>query len=164
MGWPLSHAVAGRRRSLPHSFWPSGNGGARTPIVCVLTPPCAWRSCSHESEVADCSRNASGNGRKLWQREERTDDGQPGRCSLARCRQFPLERLSSERWSQERCVGWSRNVRAEVVGWSLLLLEEGLSGLHTNEKGSRRGVTEGWPNSPPYPMAAPGSNVVKSAS
>ena len=46
-------------------------------------------------------------------------------------------------------------MRAEVVGWSLLLLEEGLSGLHTNEKGSRRGVTEGWPNSPPYPMAAP---------
>jgi hypothetical protein len=40
-------------------------------------------------------------------------------------------------------------VRAEVVGWSLLLLEEGLSGLHTNEKGSRRGFTEGWPNSPP---------------
>ena len=25
--------------------------------------------------------------------------GQPGRCSLARCRQFPLERLSSEIWS-----------------------------------------------------------------
>src|SRR5260221_6654123 len=77
MGWPLSHAVPGRRRSLPHSFWPIWNGGARTTILCVLTTPCAWRACSHESEVADCSRNAIGNGRKLRQREERTDDGHP---------------------------------------------------------------------------------------
>src|SRR5260370_25192409 len=100
MGWPLSHAVPGRQRSPPHSFWPIWNGGARTTILCVLTTLCAWRSCSHESEVADCSRNAIGNGRQPWQREERTDDGQPGRCSLSRCHQFQLERLSCEVCSQ----------------------------------------------------------------
>ena len=108
----------------------------------VLTNHYEWRWCSHECEVANVWRNGTGSLRQPWQREERTDDGQRGRCSLAHCRQFPLENLSSQMWSQYHIVERSMKVRAEVVGWSLLPGYCGLPGLHTDEKGSLRGFEE----------------------
>src|SRR5258708_5731188 len=112
MGWQLSHAVLGRRRSLPHSFWPIWNGGARTSILCVLTNHYKWGSCSHESEVADCSRNAIGTVLLRWQREERTDDGRQARCALTHCRRFPLEWHQSQMWVQDHVTGRLLNMPA----------------------------------------------------
>ena len=78
-----------------------------------------WRSCSHESEVATWQRNATDNGPKLWQPAEPTDVGQRARCSLAHCRQFPLESYDCQVQLQYHVVEWLGNVPAEEVGWGL---------------------------------------------
>ena len=65
-------------------------------ILCGLTNPCEWRSCSRANEGTNDRRNATDNGRQLWQLGERIDDGQRARCSRARCRRLPLERLTSQ--------------------------------------------------------------------
>jgi hypothetical protein len=95
-------------------WWRAYYHGCRVPM-----PRCEWRLCSHESEVADCSRNAIGNGRKLWQREERTDDGQPGRCSHAPCHRFALESQASQMWKECHVTRKSVKVPAEALGGSL---------------------------------------------
>jgi hypothetical protein len=64
-----------------------------------------WCSRSLENEVASWWRNGTDNVRKLWQPAEQTDDGRRRRCSLTHCRQFPLERLSSQMWLQYHAVG-----------------------------------------------------------
>src|SRR2546425_9398780 len=120
MAWQLSHAAPGRRLSSPHSCWPIWSGGEHTIILSVPMHRCEWRSCSHESEGANGRRNATDNVHLRWQPAEPTDVGQRARCSLAPCRQFSLESYDSQMRSQDHPVGRSRNVRAEVVGWSLL--------------------------------------------
>jgi hypothetical protein len=50
-----------------------------------------WRSCSHESEVANWRRNAFGNGLQPWPPGEPPDDGRHARYSLVHCHRFPLE-------------------------------------------------------------------------
>jgi hypothetical protein len=44
-------------------------------------------------------------------------------------------------WVQDHAEGRSMNVRAEVVGWSLLPGEGGLSGLSTDEHPARNAFT-----------------------
>jgi hypothetical protein len=64
----------------------------------VLTNHCAWRSCSHESEVASVWRNAIGSEHRRWQPEGPIAGGRRARCSRPPCRRFPLERRQSQRW------------------------------------------------------------------
>jgi len=64
-------------------------------------PRCEWRLCSHKSEVASFYRNATDNVHQPWQLAEPPDDGRRGKCSLAPCRRFPLERLTSQ---MECCI------------------------------------------------------------
>jgi hypothetical protein len=70
----------------------------------VLTTPCAWRSCSHESEVAPVWRNGTGSVPQPWPPGEPIDDGRRARCSLAHCQRFPLESHFSQKWLQEHVV------------------------------------------------------------
>jgi IS1 family transposase len=49
-------------------------------------------SCSHENEVASYWRNATHSVPPQWQREERTDDGQHGKCSVIPCHTSHVER------------------------------------------------------------------------
>jgi len=58
-----------------HSFWPTSSGGEPITTLCVLTNHFAWRSCSHENEVATVWRNAIARGRLPWQPAEPIDDG-----------------------------------------------------------------------------------------
>ncbi len=66
-------------------------GGEPLITLCALMNHCEWRSCSHKSEVANWRRNETSNVHLRWQQAEPTDVGQRARCSLAHCRQFPLE-------------------------------------------------------------------------
>ncbi len=106
----IRHGIAalarrtGRRRSSPYSFWPTWSGGARTIILCGLTPRFEWRWCSRENERANDWRNAIGSGPQRWQLAEPIDDGRRAKCSLAPCRRFPLERHRS-RWGSVSCRG-----------------------------------------------------------
>jgi hypothetical protein len=63
--------------------------------LCVLTTHCEWRSYNHKSEVATWRRKATDNEQLRWPPAEPTEVGQRAKCSLAHCRQFPLERLAS---------------------------------------------------------------------
>ena len=121
----------------------------------VLTKHYAWRSCSHESEVANGRRNATGNVRKLWQLAEPTVDGQHVRCSLAPCRRFPLERLTSQMGVLYYVAGRWMKVPAAKLVWSLTPGREGLSGLPHHKKPAQSGLTEGWVIYPPYRMGVP---------
>src|SRR5215472_7334507 len=96
MGWQRWRAAPGPRPSRLHTCWPTSSGGELTTILYALMQRCGRGSCSRENEGADCWRNAIGNGRQPWQREERTVDGQPGRCSRAPCQRFPLESDDSQ--------------------------------------------------------------------
>src|SRR5215469_1008334 len=110
MGWQRSHAVPGPRLSSPHACLPIWSGGARTSILYALTNHCAWRSCSHANAGTNAWRNETSNVRKLWQREEPTDDGRLVRCSLAPCQRCPLEKHQSQIWAQEYVAGRLVNV------------------------------------------------------
>jgi hypothetical protein len=88
-------------------------------ILCVLTKRCGERSCSRENAVADCSRNETSSVPQPWQSVEPADDGRRERCSLAPCRQYPLESHSGQMRLQEHVVGRLVNVPAEEVGRSL---------------------------------------------
>ena len=87
--------------------------------LCALMNHCEWRSCSHKSEVANWRRNETSNVRLRWQQAEPTDVGQRARCSLAHCRQFPLESYDCQVQLQYHVVEWLGNVPAEEVGWGL---------------------------------------------
>src|SRR5713101_4387937 len=88
MEWQLLQDVPGPQHSSPHTSWPIWNGGEPIIILCVHTHRYEWRSYSPESAVAIWWRNATGNGRKLWQQEKRTDDGQRGKSSVLPCRRY----------------------------------------------------------------------------
>src|SRR5213078_4044967 len=155
MEWQHWLGAPGLRLSSPHTCSPISSGGARTITLCVLTKHYAWCSCSHESEGANGRRNATGNVRKLWQLAEPTVDGQHVRCSLAPCRRFPLERLTSQMGVLYYVAGRWMKVPAAKLVWSLTQGREGLSGLPHHKKPAQSGLTEGWVIYPPYRMGVP---------
>src|SRR5215472_9162370 len=108
----------GRRLNSPHSCLPIWSGGAPTIISCVPTEHCEWRLCSHECEVASWWRNGTSNERQRWPPAEPIDDGRLARCSLARCRQFPLESYRSQMRMQGHVAGRLMHVSSEEVGWA----------------------------------------------
>src|SRR5947209_2209718 len=142
MGWQLSHAAPGRRLSSPHSCWPIWNGGARTTILCDLTTLCAWRSCSHESEGADCSRNAIGNGRQPWQRGGPIDDGRLARSSRAPCRRLLLESGPSQMRVECQVARKLGKVPAEALGCSPAREEATCPDSSLTKKPPRSGFAE----------------------
>src|SRR6266699_6623110 len=87
MEWQLWLAVPGPLLSRPHTCWLISSGGELTIILCVLTHPYEYRSCSRGSEVASWWRNATGNVPQPWQREEPTDSGQRAKSCAILCRQ-----------------------------------------------------------------------------
>jgi hypothetical protein len=95
-------------------WWRAYSHGCR-----VLTNHCAWRSCSHENEVATVWRNAIARGRLPWQPAEPIDDGGRARCSRAPCRQFPLESRRSQRWLECHVARKLVKVLSEEAGRSL---------------------------------------------
>src|SRR5262245_48093087 len=101
--------------------------------LCVLTTHCAWRSCSHKSEVANWRRNATGTVPLRWQRGEPPDDGRRARCSLAPYQRFPLERHSSLMWEECHVTRKAVKVPVEALGGSLVSGRGGLSGLSKDE-------------------------------
>jgi hypothetical protein len=119
---------------MPHSFWPIWSGGEPITTLYVLTNHCVWGSCSHESEVANWRRNATGTVRLRWQLAEPPDDGWRARCSLAPCRRLPLE--SDDRQVQLHCPGvaWVVKVTAEEVADGASPREDSLFDLHNDEK------------------------------
>jgi len=88
-------------------------------ILCVLTHRYEWRSYSHVNEGATVWHNTTDSGRKLWQPAEPTDDGRRVKCSLAHCRQFPLERRASLMGEERHVASKSGKVPAEALGCSL---------------------------------------------
>jgi IS1 family transposase len=93
-----------------------------------------WRSCSHKREVANWRRNAIDNVHLRWQPAEPTDVGQRARCSLAHCRQFPLERLATLMWEECHVERESVKAPAEALGWGLASGRGDSSGLSNDEK------------------------------
>ena len=87
--------------------------------LCVLTTHCEWRSYNHKSEVATWRRKATDNEQLRWPPAEPTEVGKRAKCSLAHCRQFPLESYDSQVQLQCHVVEWVGNVPAEEVGWGL---------------------------------------------
>ena len=74
----------------------------------VLTTHSEWRSCSHESEVANWWHNATGSGLQPWQPGEPTDDGQREKSFAIPSRQCHAsqgEHEGSEKTSSERAGG-----------------------------------------------------------
>jgi hypothetical protein len=69
----------------------------------VLTNPCEWRSCRHESERANGWRNETSKVLLRWQRAEPLDVGRRARCSRILYQRFPLERLTSQRGTVACC-------------------------------------------------------------
>ncbi len=85
----VGHGVAALAR---RTCWLISSGGEPTIILCVLMQRCECHSGSYKHERANVWRNGTGNGLQPWQPAEPTDNGRRARCSLAHCRQFPLER------------------------------------------------------------------------
>ena len=106
-------------RQATSTTWLTWNGGEHTTILCVLTTACAWRSCSHESELADAWRHATDHVLLRWLREEPLVDGRRARCSLVPCQRFPLESHQSRRSMQCHIVGRWVKVPATEVRWGL---------------------------------------------
>jgi hypothetical protein len=112
-------------------------------------PFCASsRSAAHQSRasgsraVANVWHNAIASVQKLWQREERTNDGQHARCSRVLYHQFPLERQASliqEKWHVVQGVG---NVQAENVGGVSLREKLACPDYPMAKKPAQRGFTE----------------------
>jgi hypothetical protein len=96
MGWQRWHVAPGPQRSPLYNSWLIWNGGELIIILSVPMLRYEWRSCSHESEVASCWRNATGSVPQPWLRGEPTDDGQRGMCSVILCRRFQDETFESE--------------------------------------------------------------------
>jgi len=63
--------------------------------LCVPTQRYEWLSYSPENEVANFWHNAIGSVPKLWQREEPTDDGQRGKCSVIPYRRYHSQPFES---------------------------------------------------------------------
>jgi hypothetical protein len=162
MEWQPLLVAPGLRRSKLHTSWPIWSGGGRTIILCVLTKRCEWCSCSHESEVANGLRNATDNGRLLWQPAEPPDDGRRARCSRVPCRGLPLERHPSQIEVAISCCGeMGEGIRSELGG-SLTLRREGRSGLPHHQKSARSGFGEGRLIYPPYRIGVPLSFIAGS--
>jgi hypothetical protein len=87
--------------------------------LCVLTTHCEWRSYNHKSEVATWRRKTTDNEQLRWPPAEPTEVGQRAKCSLAHCRQFPLERLASLMWEECLVAGRWVKMPAEALEWSL---------------------------------------------
>src|SRR5215471_19773375 len=137
MRWQRWPAGPGRRRSSPHSCWPSWNGGAPTIILCDHTNHSEWLWCSRESEEANAWRNAIGSVRPPWPQGKPPDDGRHARCSRAPYRWLLLERLSSERWLLCPVASKPVMVPAEEVRWSLVSGRSDLSGRPNDEYPAR---------------------------
>ncbi len=87
--------------------------------LCVLTTHCEWRSYNHKSEVATWRRKATDNEQLRLPPAVPTEVGQRAKCSLAHCRQFPLERLASLMWEECLVAGRWVKMPAEALEWSL---------------------------------------------
>jgi hypothetical protein len=91
----------------------------QTHMLCVLTNHCEWRSCSHESEVANWRRNVIGSELRQWQPGEHIDNGRHARYSHAHCRRLLLESHRSQKRLECHVARKPVKVPAEELGWSL---------------------------------------------
>src|SRR5215471_6465252 len=84
---------------------------------CASSPGTARGTCAAGSrEVATCWRNATGRGRKLWQRAKRPDGAQQGKSSVLRFRRSHPELVESPEVRRGSAT-WQRQLREAASRW-----------------------------------------------